>query len=286
VTRLRLPLVAALLVAAATAATAQQVAMQQVAAQPVRLTMRNGLVTLDAANVPVRQILAEWARVGGVAVINGEKVAGTPVTLQLAGVPERQALDIILRSVAGYLVSARPGTPDPAQALFDKVVILATSAAPAAPPPGPAGMAGRQPVFQPAPQMPDPDDGFDEDPDLPSPQTPAFPGGGPPMPRPAQGGVSAMPAGVPPQQPNGLPRYQVPIGNYPPSLVSPQSGTSGVSPGPSRGPGAGPQAAPVSPFGTMPAGAPGSITPVPQGIPLSPTNPGVPPATGTGPATR
>ena len=70
-------------------------------AQHLQLQMQNGLVTLDAQNVSVRQILAEWARVGGARIVNGEKVMGAPVTLQLNGVPERQALDTILRGVSG-----------------------------------------------------------------------------------------------------------------------------------------------------------------------------------------
>lgn len=273
----RLPIVAALFLAAATPAVAQQVP-----AQPVTLSMRNGLVTLNATNVPVRQILAEWARVGRVAVINGEKVAGTPVTLQLAGVPERQALDILLRGAAGYLASARPGTPDPSQALFDKVVILATSVAPAAPPPGPAGGANRQPVFQPGPQVPDPDDGFDEDPDLPGAQTPGFqPGSGPAgMPRP--GSLMPTPGALPqvPQSPGALPRFQAPTGGYPPAMVAPPSGPGG------RVPTSGGSVTPTSPFGTMPAGAPGAIAPTPQAVPLSPTNPGAQSPTGSGPAPR
>jgi hypothetical protein len=69
-------------------------------------------VTLHAQNVPVRTILAEWARVGGARIVNGERVAGAPVTLDLEGIPERQALDIILRGVSGYVVAARePGAP-------------------------------------------------------------------------------------------------------------------------------------------------------------------------------
>lgn len=272
--RLRLPLVAVVVLAAAAPAAAQQ----------VTLTMQNGLVTLNATNVPVRQILAEWARVGRVAVVNGEKVAGAPVTLQLAGVSERQALDTILRGVAGYLVSARPGTPDAGQARFDKVVILATSTPPVNPPPGPPSMAGRQPIFQPGPQIPDPDDGFNDNPDLPGPQAPTFqPGAGPTLPRPIPGNVTQMPGPGPQLPQGGLPRYQTPTGGYPPSLVTPQTGPTGPA---GRGPTPGTQTAPTSPFGTMPAGAPGAIAPTPQTVPLSPTNPGFSSTTGTGPATR
>ncbi|MGE0393844.1 MAG: hypothetical protein AB7P67_09775 [Vicinamibacterales bacterium] len=270
-TRMRLPLIAAAVLAAAAPAAAQQVA----------LSMQNGLVTLNATNAPVRQIMAEWARVGRVAVINGEKVAGAPVTLQLAGVSERQALDTILRGVAGYMVSARAGTPDAAQARFDKVIILPTSAAPANPPPAPASMAGRQPLFQPGPQIPDPDDGFNEDPDLPGAQTPAFqPGAATTLPRPIPGNVTPMP-GPGPQFPQGaLPRYQTPTSGYPPSMVTPQTGPTGRMPVP------GGQVTPATPFGTMPGGAPGAIAPTPQSVPLSPTNPGIPSPSGAGPATR
>jgi len=248
------------------------------AAQQVTLSMRDGLVTLDAKNVSVRQILNEWARVGRVVVVNGEKVAGAPVTLQLAGVPESRALDTILRGVAGYLVSARPGTADPSQARFDKVVILAASAAPAAPPPGPPGPAGlvRQPIFQPGPQAPDPDDGFDEVPDDPGARPSAFQPGG--IQRPAVG-VQMSPA-IPPGMPQGVPRVQAP-GSNPPVGVAPQPGAPGQTP-------VGRQTAPGNPFGSVTSGAPGSVAPPPAGsaIPLSPTNPGVLQAVGGGPAVR
>jgi len=45
--------------------------------------------------------------------MNGDGVAGAPLTLDLQGVPERQALDIILRGVSGYVLAARQlGTPN------------------------------------------------------------------------------------------------------------------------------------------------------------------------------
>ncbi len=66
-----------------------------------RVEFRDGFVTIDAKNVTVRQILAEWARLGGTRVVNGDRVAGAPVTLHLVNVPERQALEVLLRSVSG-----------------------------------------------------------------------------------------------------------------------------------------------------------------------------------------
>jgi len=112
------------------------------AQEPLQLHIANGRVTLHARNVPVRTILAEWSRIGGARVVNGDRVAGAPVTLDLQDVPERQALDILLRGVSGYMLAARePGTAVGASA-FDRIMILPTSAAPRNPPPAPA------PVFQ------------------------------------------------------------------------------------------------------------------------------------------
>ena len=76
-------------------------------AQQVNLTISNGRVTLDATNVPVRQILSEWSRVGDTKVVGAEKITGAPLTLKFVDMPERQALDIILRNVAGFIAAPR-----------------------------------------------------------------------------------------------------------------------------------------------------------------------------------
>ena len=104
------------------------------AQQSVELTFDAGLVTLRAQNVSARAILAEWARLGGATIVNADRVAGPPLTIELTGVPEQQALDIILRSTAGYVLAPRrPGSNS--TSVFDRVMILATSAAPRNPPP-------------------------------------------------------------------------------------------------------------------------------------------------------
>lgn len=100
-------------------------------AQPVNLRFENGRITLDASGVPVKTILAEWARLGGTKVINGDKVSGAAVTLRLEGVPEAQALEIILRNVAGYMAAPRHANSTGASA-YDRILVLPTSAAPAA----------------------------------------------------------------------------------------------------------------------------------------------------------
>ena len=116
-------------------------------AQGVKLQFNAGQVSLSAQNAPVRAILQEWARLGGATIINGDRVAGPPVTLELTGVPERQALDVVLRSVAGYIVAPRRAGSQGASA-FDRIMILPTSVAPRAPAPAPAA-AARGPVPRP-----------------------------------------------------------------------------------------------------------------------------------------
>lgn len=116
------------------------------AQQPVELQFDSGLVTLSARNVPVRVILAEWARQGGATIVNGDRVAGSPVTIELTGVPEQQALDILLRDVAGYVLAPRRAGSNSGSA-FDRILILASSAAPRNPPP-PAVVSGPGPTLR------------------------------------------------------------------------------------------------------------------------------------------
>ena len=77
------------------------------AAQQLTLTFNNGLVTVDAASVPVRTILNEWAKRGGTKVVGAERIGGAPLTVKLIDVTEAQALEVILRSVAGYMAAPR-----------------------------------------------------------------------------------------------------------------------------------------------------------------------------------
>ena len=242
------------------------------AAQQVALTMRDGLVTMDARNATVRQILSEWAKVGRVAVVNGEKVTGPPVTLQLAGLPERQALDIILRGVAGYMVVARAGGAplEASLARFDRVLILPSSAVPAAPAAGTrTGQAPRPGVPAPAAApAPEPDDdgdpgdaGADDAP--PQPARPVF--------QPGQGPGPRLRAPV--NSGGNFPPMELPQGGIPP-VVSAQP-PMGTQPGmPVR---QGVAATPASPFGVTPSsgGAPGVV------VPVAPS-----PNPGAGPATR
>lgn len=103
-----------------------------VEAQHVSLDIRNGGITVDARNVTIQEILAEWARVGGVRVINGEKIVAPPVTLLLRDLTEREALDILLRDAGGYLLFARrDGVPG--SSTFEQILIVPAGTAPQAP---------------------------------------------------------------------------------------------------------------------------------------------------------
>ena len=97
-------------------------------AATLTLSIQNGLVSLDAQNVTVRQILTEWARVGKTRIVNVERLAGEPVTLKFERVPEKQALDIILRAVPGYMAAPRETFLADAS-IYDRILVMATTTA-------------------------------------------------------------------------------------------------------------------------------------------------------------
>src|SRR5262249_47290832 len=78
------------------------------AAADVTVTLADGRATIVARNATLRQILAEWGRVGGTRIVNLERVGGAPDTFELRNVPEGKALATLLRSVAGYIAAPRP----------------------------------------------------------------------------------------------------------------------------------------------------------------------------------
>jgi hypothetical protein len=95
----------------------------------LNLTIANGRVTLIAHDVTIRQILDEWERVGQTRIVNGDKLLGAPITIELRDVPEAKALETILRSAAGYLVALRAAGSVGASN-YDRILILPTSRAP------------------------------------------------------------------------------------------------------------------------------------------------------------
>lgn len=127
--------------------------MPSTAADPVQLTIHDGRVSLVATDVTVGQIFEEWARIGQTRIVNGDRVPGGRVTLELTNVPEQEALDILLRTAAGYIAVPRAsGVADASR--FDRILILPTTAAPAqaARPPAAAAPVFQPPVARPVPQ--------------------------------------------------------------------------------------------------------------------------------------
>lgn len=260
-----LSLVFALAAAGAAASTAT--------AGELSVTIANGRATIIAKDVPVRQILAEWAKVGETKILNGEKVPGGPVTLELVDVPEKEALDILLRTAAGYIAAPRPANLAGASQ-FDRVIVLATSRAPAAttsvtPPPfGNRVGAGVQVPAQPQPPADD-DDGEPRD------QAPMIvpPGTAPNGPLQAFPGAPAVPA----VGPNGQVVGPGGVINGPNGPIT--VGPNGVPVGPNGVP-VGPNGMPVGPNG-VPINPQPTTTSRPGQLPQQPQQPQVPNPYGT-----
>src|SRR4249919_1746127 len=98
----------------------------------VTVSLADGRATVVARNATLRQVLAEWARVGGTRIVNLERVAGAPDSFELRNVPEAKALATLLRSVAGYIAAPRSAASRGAS-IYDRILILPTSVASAAP---------------------------------------------------------------------------------------------------------------------------------------------------------
>jgi hypothetical protein len=120
------------------------------AAAEVSLQLHDGRVTLLARQASIQQVLGEWARKGRTRIVNLERVAGPPLTLELKDLPEQKALAIVLRSVAGYIAAPR-AVGVPGASLYDRILILPTSTAAMAPP---AAARPRIPIA--TPLLPDP----------------------------------------------------------------------------------------------------------------------------------
>lgn len=99
----------------------------------VQLSIRDGQVSISAKNATVRQILAEWAKVGQTKIVNLERIPGDPITIELKDISEERALAVLLRMVSGYMAAPRAVAVANAS-IFDRIIVLPTSA----PPPTPA----------------------------------------------------------------------------------------------------------------------------------------------------
>lgn len=207
----------------------------------VRLTMENGRVSLVAKDATLRQILAEWARVGQAKVVNAEGIPnGQPLSLELSNVSEQQALDVLLRSASGYLLAPR-ATLSPNLSRFDRVIVMPPSVAPrnassglsgggSGSGSGSSGAVLPQPQVFPQPQLEAP---VDEDgPSIPPARGPLFPSIAPQMGSqqgPIQGnqpGFQAGPMGESPSPPPGAPQMPV-TSAFPGAVIAPPSSSTG-----------------------------------------------------------
>lgn len=222
----RLVLGLSCLLASASAASGQE---------PLVLDIRDGQVTVRAQNIPLRVILNEWARIGGTNVVGADRIGGAPVTLELSGVPERQALDVLLRNASGYVLGMRPSGVAGASA-YNRILIMPPSTAPR-PLPNPTVAAGpRLPVAVEEPE--------EQDLELDAPGL--RPGG--PVRMPTVVGQSVPPGGGPTPTPLPIPETDGPTSPGTPGVVI---------------------ITPSNPFGVPPGSStnPGVISPVPQAPP-------------------
>jgi hypothetical protein len=127
------------------------------ASADVRVTMQNGRVSIVAKDATVRQILMEWARVGQTKIVNMDRVPGGPMTIELTNVPEAQALEVLLRTLSGYITAPRPVEVENLSH-FDRIIIMPTLAAAR-----PASSSPPPPVFQQTPQFAPPPAADDDD---------------------------------------------------------------------------------------------------------------------------
>src|SRR5436189_10784 len=132
---------ALLFTAALTVATALPAAAQTAAPQNLKVDFHDGKVSVEANAVPVRVILTEWGKIGGTKIVGADRISGAPLTVKLIDVTEAKALETILRSVAGYM--AAPRNTGVGASMYDRILVMATSAAP------PAAAANARPAPQP-----------------------------------------------------------------------------------------------------------------------------------------
>jgi len=231
-------------------------ALAPMAQAEVQLSLRDGRVTLVAKDATLRQILTEWARVGKTKVINLERIPGGPLTLELHDVPEADALDVLLRTLSGYIVAPRT-TAIADASLFDSISVMPTLATAQTRTAAPAPAPFAQPAFLQTeddqnPQGARPPAAFVPFPAAPTAQQPpnpnvarpvlpvVRPGMVPPQPNANPGDVVVQPPFTPPFQapapPAGGQTSPGPIGVSSPGMIAPAVSPGQVPP-PQRPPG-------------------------------------------------
>jgi hypothetical protein len=92
----------------------------------VRLSFRDGRVSIVAKDATVGQILSEWAKIGQTKIVNVERIPRAPLTIELENMSEERALDVVLREVSGYIAAPR-AIDVPNASRFDRIIVVPTS---------------------------------------------------------------------------------------------------------------------------------------------------------------
>jgi hypothetical protein len=87
----------------------------------------NGLVSLAASEVSLREILAEWTRKGGTQFKGAETVPGSALTVQYEHRPEIEVMNSLLRNAAGVVIAPRDLVSSTGASNIGIVFVLATS---------------------------------------------------------------------------------------------------------------------------------------------------------------
>jgi hypothetical protein len=90
---------------------------------PVEVSFAAGRVTVSAADAPVADVLAEWARKGGSEIVGAENLGGRRISIRLMNTPEADALRAIVGSPGWFRTDAREA-PGSAESAFTRIVIL------------------------------------------------------------------------------------------------------------------------------------------------------------------
>lgn len=210
------------------------------ASADVKVSIQDGRVSIVAKDATVRQILTEWARVGQTKVVNVEKIPGGPQTIELTNVPESEALDVLLRSVSGFIAAPRVTPAGTNASQFDRIVVMPT----AAPPRAPASAAAAAPPMATPQMMPQQAADDDTDDERPQPAVPMPPNA-------ARGPIFNQFPRPQVVNPQGQPMPQ-PFNPAQPQVVQPQQEQPPVQQ---------PSAQPTAPFGGV--AVPGMVAPAP-----------------------
>ena len=132
------------LLAGIATAAALTAAAGPAAADDLELSFAAGRVTVVAADVPLATVLDEWARQGDTRFVAASGLPAWPVSVRLVDVPEREALQVLLRAAGGYIAESRSAW-QPGVSAFERVLIMTGARRPGRSRPGTTRMRAPPP---------------------------------------------------------------------------------------------------------------------------------------------